>query len=239
KTFLDQEYLVDDLFGQKYPLPAENFEKFGLPELRIAVSNLQTRTIEYVRATSSNIFDLLKAATSLPIATRGKHKVDGKLYTDAAVLNPLPLEDLIEAGYKDITVVLNSPVERISPPFSMLTSLLSFPKDWKMAKLMNRWHHHHFNLARAVAQKPPKGVRIHTISPENPLPVSLVTTNANKLKEAVNLGVSKGEEIGKLLLKLFTKNQNSKKDSFTGTTLKQTRNSNLKKKPATKRKKSK
>ncbi|WP_020198581.1 DUF6363 domain-containing protein, partial [Leptospira interrogans] len=112
-------------------------------------------------------------------------------------------------------------------------------KDWKMAKLMNRWHHHHFNLARAVAQKPPKGVRIHTISPENPLPVSLVTTNANKLKEAVNLGVSKGEEIGKLLLKLFTKNQNSKKDSFTGTTLKQTRNSNLKKKPATKRKKSK
>lgn len=227
------------MFGQKYPLPAENFEKFGLPELRIAVSNLQTRTIEYVRATSSNIFDLLKAATSLPIATRGKHKVDGKLYTDAAVLNPLPLEDLIEAGYKDITVVLNSPVERISPPFSMLTSLLSFPKDWKMAKLMNRWHHHHFNLARAVAQKPPKGVRIHTISPENPLPVSLVTTNANKLKEAVNLGVSKGEEIGKLLLKLFTKNQNSKKDSFTGIPLKQTRNSNLKKKPAPKRKKSK
>lgn len=156
----------------------------------------------------------MKAATSLPIATRGKHKVDGKLYSDAAILNPLPLGDLIEAGYKDITVVLNSPVERISPPFGMLTSLLSFPKDWKMAKLMNRWHHHHFNLARAVAQKPPEGVLIHTISPENPLPVTLVTTNANKLKEAVNLGISKGEEIGKLLSKLFTKDKAGQKKSI-------------------------
>ncbi|EMJ93219.1 patatin-like phospholipase family protein [Leptospira alstonii] len=240
KTFLDQEYLVDDLFGQKYPLPAENFEKFGLPELRIAVSNLQTRTIEYVQATTANIFDLLKAATSLPIATRGRHKVDGKLYSDAAVLNPLPLEDLIEAGYKDITVVLNSPVERISPPFGMLTSLLSFPKDWKMAKLMNRWHHHHFNIARAVAQKPPKGVRIHTISPENPLPVSLVTTNANKLKETVNLGVSKGEEIGKRLLKLFSKDKNGKKVQGGNAQIKkQVRLTNPKKKSNPKRKKTK
>ncbi|MDV6234817.1 patatin-like phospholipase family protein [Leptospira ellisii] len=205
KTFLDQEYLVDDLFGKKYPLPAENFEKSGLPEFRVAVSNLQTRTIEYVRATSSNIFDLLKAATALPIATRGKHKVEGTTYADAAVLNPLPLEDLIEAGYKDITIVLNSPVERVSPPFGMFTSLLSFPKDWKMAKLMSRWHHHHFNLARAVAQKPPVGVKIHTISPEEPLPVTLVTTDGTKLKEAVELGIRKGEQISKLLLKTFSK----------------------------------
>ncbi|RHX90778.1 patatin-like phospholipase family protein [Leptospira stimsonii] len=212
KTFLDQEYLVDDLFGQKYPLPAENFEKFGLPEFRIAVSNLHTRSIEYVRATTTNIFDLLKAATSLPIATRGRHKVDGTLYSDAAVLNPLPLEDLIEAGYKDITVVLNSPVEKVSPPFGFFTSFLSFPKDWKMARLMSRWHHHHFNVAREVAQKPPKGVQIHMISPENQLPVTLVTTNGSKLKETVDLGMKKGEEIGTFLLKKFSKKPFSDKN---------------------------
>ncbi|MBM9502055.1 patatin-like phospholipase family protein [Leptospira sp. 201903071] len=213
KTFLDQEYLVDDLFGQKYPLPAENFEKFGLPEFRIAVSNLHTRSIEYVRATTSNIFDLLKAATSLPIATRGKHRVDGTLYSDAAVLNPLPLEDLIEAGYTDITIVLNSPVEKVSPPFGFLTSFLSFPKDWKMARLMSRWHHHHFNIAREVAQKPPKGIQIHMISPENQLPVTLVTTNGSKLKETVDLGMKKGEEIGAFLLKRFSKKQTIQKKS--------------------------
>ncbi|MBM9578552.1 patatin-like phospholipase family protein [Leptospira sp. 201903070] len=211
KTFLDQEYLVDDLFGQKYPLPAENFEKFGLPEFRIAVSNLHTRSIEYVRATTTNIFDLLKAATSLPIATRGRHRVDGNLYSDAAVLNPLPLEDLIEAGYKDITIVLNSPVEKVSPPFGFFTSFLSFPKDWKMARLMSRWHHHHFNIAREVAQKPPKGVQIHMISPENQLPVTLVTTNGSKLKETVDLGMKKGEEIAVFLLKRFSKKQTNPK----------------------------
>lgn len=241
KTFLDQEYLVDDLFGQKYPLPAENFEKGGLPEFRVAVSNLQTRTIEYVRATSSNIFDLLKAATSLPIATRGKHKVNGTLYADAAVLNPLPLEDLIKAGYTDITVVLNSPVKRVSPPFGFLTSFLSFPKDWKMARLMNRWHHHHFNLAREVAQKPPKGIKIHTISPDDSLPVTLVTTNGSKLKKTVDLGMKKGEEIGKILLKAFSKKQNEKKEFSVGSKIskKKVRLFSPKKRTNTTKKKSK
>ncbi|PJZ55258.1 patatin-like phospholipase family protein [Leptospira adleri] len=237
KTFLDQEYLVDDLFGEKYPLPAENFEKFGLPEFRIAVSNLHTRSIEYVRATSANIFDLLKAATSLPIATRGRHRVDGTLYSDAAVLNPLPLEDLIEAGYKDITVVLNSPVEKVSPPFGFFTSFLSFPKDWKMARLMSRWHHHHFNVAREVAQKPPKGVQIHMISPENQLPVTLVTTNGSKLKETVDLGMKKGEEIGAFLLRKFSKKEFSGKKAQTDRKLvKPTRSKSSKAKPSQKKK---
>ncbi|TGM56596.1 patatin-like phospholipase family protein [Leptospira adleri] len=237
KTFLDQEYLVDDLFGEKYPLPAENFEKFGLPEFRIAVSNLHTRSIEYVRATSANIFDLLKAATSLPIATRGRHRVDGTLYSDAAVLNPLPLEDLIEAGYKDITVVLNSPVEKVSPPFGFFTSFLSFPKDWKMARLMSRWHHHHFNVAREVAQKPPKGVQIHMISPKNQLPVTLVTTNGSKLKETVDLGMKKGEEIGAFLLRKFSKKEFSGKKAQTDRKLvKPTRSKSSKAKPSQKKK---
>ncbi|RHX86409.1 patatin-like phospholipase family protein [Leptospira stimsonii] len=236
KTFLDQEYLVDDLFGQKYPLPAENFEKFGLPEFRIAVSNLHTRSIEYVRATTTNIFDLLKAATSLPIATRGRHKVDGTLYSDAAVLNPLPLEDLIEAGYKDITVVLNSPVEKVSPPFGFFTSFLSFPKDWKMARLMSRWHHHHFNVAREVAQKPPKGVQIHMISPENQLPVTLVTTNGSKLKETVDLGMKKGEEIGTFLLKKFSKKPFSDKNQGEKKIGKATRSNSPKSKSSSKKK---
>ncbi|AOP33786.1 hydrolase [Leptospira tipperaryensis] len=238
KTFLDQEYLVDDLFGQKYPLPAENFEKFGLPEFRIAVSNLHTRSIEYVRATTTNIFDLLKAATSLPIATRGRHRVDGTLYSDAAVLNPLPLEDLIEAGYKDITIVLNSPVEKISPPFGFFTSFLSFPKDWKMARLMSRWHHHHFNIAREVAQKPPKGVQIHMISPENQLPVTLVTTNGSKLKETVDLGMKKGEEIGNFLLKKFSKKHVSAKQLSTVKKLVKPNRLESSKKKSSKKKKS-
>lgn len=205
RTFLDQRYLIDYLFAEKYPLQAQNFEQYGLPEFRVAVTNLRSRTLEYVRATSSNIFPLLKAATALPIATRGRHDVEGRLCSDAALLNPLPVNDLIEAGYRDITVVMNSPSWSSSPPFSFLTGMVSFPRDWKMAKMMRRWHHHHFNLARSVASSPPNGVTIHTIAPEERLPVGLVTTNQEKLEKTVALGVEAGERAAHMLLQHFKK----------------------------------
>lgn len=203
RTFLDQEYLVDDLFGRRYPLQKENFEVSGLPEFRVAVSNLRSRRVEYVRATSENIFDLLKAATSLPIATRGRRRVEGRMLSDAAVLNPLPLGALIAAGYRDITIVMNSPLGHTSRPFHFLAGLLSFPRDPGMARLMNRWHHHHFNRARDLARNPPDGVHVQTIAPDRPLPVRLISTGEKLLRETVGLGIRKGEEAAALLRKRF------------------------------------
>ncbi len=205
KTFLDQEYLVDFIIRKKVRLESEFLGKKGLPEFRIAVSNLQSHSIEYVKATSQNIFELLKAATSLPIATRGKQILEGRLYSDAAILNPLPIHDLIEAGYREIIVVMNSPLAHISKPLSRMTSHFAFPRNWKIARLMRRLHHHNFNLARDVAQKPPKGVHIHTIAPDSSLPVSLTTTVRKKLFETVQLGIAKGEEGAIYLKKFFLK----------------------------------
>ncbi|MBW7858803.1 MAG: patatin-like phospholipase family protein [Leptonema sp. (in: Bacteria)] len=210
KTFLDQEYLIDYLFREKYPLQKQNFEKYDLPEFRVAVTNLKERSIEYVRATESNIFDLLKAATALPIATRGRHRVDGTLYSDAALLNPLPLNDLVSAGYTDVTVVMNSPVWRVSKPFGSFTRLLSFPKDRTMGKLMSRWHHHHFNLGRSMAQDPPEGVTIHTIAPNASLPVSLVSTKQPALEKTVAMGLSAGVEAVDNIRRYFGEKQQKK-----------------------------
>ncbi|PJZ70445.1 hydrolase [Leptospira perolatii] len=205
KTFLDQSYLVDYLFREKYPIQAENFGKHGLPDLWIAVSNLHNRIPEYVKATQHNIFDLLKAATALPIATKGKYKIDDKIYSDAAILNPLPVNDLIDAGYKDITVVMNSPVERVSAPLHSISRFFSFPRDRKLSKLMKHMHHYYFNMARTLAQSPPKGIQIRTIAPFTDLPVGLVTTKQSSLEKTVYLGKQIGLEAGLFLRKIFKK----------------------------------
>jgi predicted patatin/cPLA2 family phospholipase len=204
RTLLDQKFLVDDLFRVKYRLEAENFEKKGLPKFLVAVCNLKEKKLEYIRATKDNIFDLLKAATSLPIATKGKHIVDGVLYCDAAILNPLPLQDLIDAGYKDITVIMNSPVWWESLPLPRFTRFLSFPFNRQISKLMKQLHHHHFNQARSIAQNPPKDIILQVIAPDDILPVGLVTTKRESLEETVELGKSKGKEAVKELMKRFS-----------------------------------
>lgn len=224
KTFLDQEYLIDFIFRKKVRLESEFLGKKGFPEFRIAVSNLHSHSIEYVKATSTNIFELLKAATSLPIATRGKQWLAGRLYSDAALLNPLPIQDLIEAGYKEIIVVMNSPVAHISKPLSLVTGLFAFPRNWKIAKMMRRWHHHNFNHARIIAKTPPNGIHIHTIAPDVPLPVSLTTTVRNRLFETVQLGTQKGEEAAAFLKDFFLGSQKKLKGTVQNRAKRQTPN---------------
>ncbi|TGK79101.1 hydrolase [Leptospira noumeaensis] len=207
KTLLNQEYLIDFIFRKKVRLESETLDRKNVPHFVVAVSNLHTHSIEYIKATSSNVFDLLKAATSLPIATRGKHLLDGKLYSDAAILNPLPIQDIIEAGYKEIVVIMNSPIRHISGPLTRLTSLLAFPTRRTIRRMMRKLHHLHFNAARELAVKPPKGVKIITVAPDRPLPVKLTTTIRTKLYKTVLLGAKKGEEAIKKILKRKTKKQ--------------------------------
>ncbi|MGE8722734.1 patatin-like phospholipase family protein [Leptospira terpstrae] len=207
KTLLNQEYLIDFIFRKKVRLESETLDRKNVPHFAIAVSNLQTHSIEYIKATSSNIFDLLKAATSLPIATRGKHWLNGKLYSDAAILNPLPIQDIIEAGYKEIVVIMNSPIRHISGPLTRFTSLLAFPKHRAIRRLMRKLHHFHFNSARELAVKPPRGVKIITVAPDGPLPVKLTTTIRTKLYKTVLLGAKKGEEAMLKILKRKPKKQ--------------------------------
>ncbi|WCL48812.1 patatin-like phospholipase family protein [Leptospira sp. GIMC2001] len=200
RTLLDQNFLVDQLFRDKYPLSKENFEKQGLPEFRVAVYNLRKRRIDYIRANENNIFSLLKAATALPIATKGKHLVDGSLYCDAAIVNPLPLNHLIESGYKDITVVMNSPVLMQSTPLAGFTRFLSFPLDRKISRMMKKFHHFYFNQSRLISKKPPEGVKILTIAPREPLPLGLVTTKQRLLEESVEIGKAYGLEYAEKIL---------------------------------------
>lgn len=195
KTFLNQSFLIDDLFRYRYRLPAENYERKKVPPFYIAVTNLRSYTIEFIQATKHNIFHLLKAATSLPIATKGKQIINAEIFSDAALMNPLPIDSLIEAGYREITVILNSPVEKISEPLSFITSFLSFPFDRKMGKLMQQHHHKNFNRARDLLMNPPDGVNFEVIAPPQQLPVQLVSTNREKLRASVQAGIERTESV--------------------------------------------
>lgn len=192
RRLLDQRYLIDFLFKKKYPIWGENFNKKGLPPFYVAVCNLKKKSLEYLQATKDNIYDLLKAATALPIATKGRHKIDKEWFCDAAILNPLPLEDIIRAGYNDITVIMNSPIWWESLPLHRITRFLSFPFNRTINKLMKTWHHHHFNKARNIASNPPPGIKLRVAAPDELLPVGLVTTKEEFLREAVDLGKEKG-----------------------------------------------
>jgi len=187
RPFLNQGYLIDFLFGHRYPLNRDWLANKRSTPFYIAVTSMERHKVEYIRATPDNLTDLLKAATSLPVATWGQHPINGEQYSDAAIMNPLPVEELVMAGYKEITVVLNSPVENLSPPVPRWLAFLAFPGH-AMAELMHRHHHTGYNRGRAILANPPADVTFHIAAPQKPLAVGLTGTGKAELNAAVDEG---------------------------------------------------
>lgn len=191
RSFLDQGYLIDYLFTHKYPINRDWLADKRSTPFYIAVTSMKRHSVEFLKATPDNLNDLLKAATSLPVATHGQHPMNGEQYSDAAILNPLPVEELIRAGYTDITVVLNSPLKSFSPPVPRWLAALAFPGHI-MGDLMHRNHHIGYNRGRKIIADPPAGIKFHLAAPDQDLAVGLTGTSTADLNAAVDQGYLKG-----------------------------------------------
>lgn len=189
RQFLDQNYLIDELFGKKYPVKRDRLNQKGITPLYVVASNLATLQPNYIQATSENLFILLKAATSLPIATRGRRTVGEFEYTDGGVLDPLPVQAAIDAGYEDITVVLTTPRYHVHRPIGRLVSRLCYPNHRGVARKLNEHMHVQHAKSYALVNNPPKGVKMRVIDPSHPLPAKMLDTNILLLNHSVDMGM--------------------------------------------------
>tara|TARA_B100001939_G_scaffold310810_1_gene292954 strand:+ start:8737 stop:9723 length:987 start_codon:yes stop_codon:yes gene_type:complete len=194
KTVMDQNYLIDYLFGSRYRLKKERLDSPRTTPLYVVVSNLGSGQPEYVRATAENALPLLKAATALPIATKGRSNIGDEQFTDGAVTDPIPVEAVIEAGYRDITVVLNHPRSYITGRTGRFLSFLSFPYNRSMARFVRHEYHLRYNRAKEVINHPPPGVKIRIVDPPMSLPMKIVTTNEQVLNQVVDMGLEAGRK---------------------------------------------
>ncbi len=192
RGILDQEYLIDKLLGGKYRLRAENLDRPGAVPLFVVLSNMRTQLPEYIRATKANIFKLLRTATSLPIATRGRQWFNETRYTDGGVLDPLPVEAVLRAGYRRLTVVLNNPLTFRMPAISRLVTWISFPRHRAVGEKLRREYHLRYNRAMEILNGPASDVELTIISPRSTLPAGMVTTNERHLSRTVDLGLEAG-----------------------------------------------
>lgn len=188
KKPLDQKYLIDYLLGEKYKIESNKFHHKDTVPFYVVVSNLQTLVPDYIRASKENILQLLKAATSLPIATKGKEWIGQNLYSDGGVMDPIPVKAVIEAGYRDITVILNKSRNHFSKPVGKLVSYISFPTLPEVRKFLNERHHIAYNAAKEIINNPPKGIKIKILDPVHNTSVGLTTTNKKSLIQTVNHG---------------------------------------------------
>ena len=187
QRFLNHDFLID-LFRLKYPMRREVLDEKGRTPLYVVLTNLDTMHAEFFRADSGNVYTLLKAATALPIATKGKVRFGGNLCSDGGVLDPLPVQATLDAGYTDLTVVLTNPRTFRSDPVSRLVSRLAFRKHPVAARQLAEYHHVQYNRSYDLVNNPPPGVHMRIIDPPRLLPAGMIETAAELVNRAVDLG---------------------------------------------------
>ncbi|MEJ6590088.1 MAG: patatin family protein [Crocinitomicaceae bacterium] len=71
----------------------------------IVLTNSQDGSTHYLKPNRDNWIDMTIAASTVPMLTKGKHKVNGIHYSDGGISDPIPIRWAVENGATDIVLI--------------------------------------------------------------------------------------------------------------------------------------
>lgn len=132
-------------------------------------------------------FDWIRASASMPLVSKIV-EIDGKKLLDGGMADSIPLKFFESIGYDRNVVVLTQPADyRKKPNGAMPLIRIAYRKYPKLVEAMaNR--HIVYNDTIDYINSEEKTEKLLVIRPENPLPVSRMEKDPEKLKAAYNEG---------------------------------------------------
>jgi predicted patatin/cPLA2 family phospholipase len=196
RDIIDTEYLIEIFKNGKSFLDLETIFSSGI-KLNYVVTNLKTDSVEYLVPTKENIFDVLLAASAMPIAHRPVN-LNGTEYTDGAIINPLPIQKALDDGHKEIVVIYNKSSDyELSKAKKLRLKLASRLAPLPVRKKMTKMEE-----VRKSLEKKFDNENVIVIRPSSPIKSSILNTNKRVINRLFNLGLKDGNEAAeKILLK--------------------------------------
>ena len=135
KRAFNFEYLFYSPINDLYPYDEETL-KNSKQRLLIAATNIETGKVEYfVRNTYSELVNVLQASSSIPLLSQPVN-IEGHLYLDGAIDDPIGLNKAISEGYEKIVLILVNQAEHRLPPLSLFERIAIKLHNRKYPKLM-------------------------------------------------------------------------------------------------------
>jgi predicted patatin/cPLA2 family phospholipase len=187
RGLMDIEGLVE-VFQGELSLDAAALAR-SATALYVAVTNCHTGTADHVRATQSNLFQLLKATMALPLVYGRVVDVEGVAYIDGGVADAIPLQAALEVEAGRVIVVTTRPIGYRKKPTPIAGDWLrhnyrAFPALWPA--LRNRWES--YNRAVMKLEALERLGRVEVIRPGGTLPASRMTRDRGRIIETLELG---------------------------------------------------
>lgn len=201
-----------DFFGEKfayhkipeelYPIDNEAFKENKM-NLYTVVTNCETGEAEYMKVEDMlEDIEKVRASASLPLLSRFV-KINGKDYLDGGVASSVPLKYFEDMGLKKNLVILTQPRNyKKFPNKAMPLIKLKYRKYPKFVKAM-AMRHETYNAELEYVRRREKESKVFVIAPENPLEVSRIERDKEKLRAVYETGYRDAENAFEALKKFL------------------------------------
>ena len=172
---------------------------------QVVMTNVKTGEAEYPHVKDA-VKELIyiRASASLPFLSR-MVEIDGQLYLDGGVSDPIPLKKSLENGNtKNILVLTRDRKYRKKQSKLGKLSAVRYKKYPKFVELMNTRYKRYNETMEYIYDLEKKG-EIFIIQPQKPLSLGRIEKNKEKLEEVYRIGYKEAEKRYEKLIEYLKK----------------------------------
>ena len=159
--------------------------------VQFVCTNIHTGKPIYISPNVSQWKQYLRASSALPFVSKCPVCIDGQDLVDGFFIDPLPVKHAIDMGATEITVIRTNKNSDIGSRFNQIISKYLLKDNFPVIdKLMKKEKKIYKDIVRLL-KKPPKGIKINTIVPEEILSGRL-TSKPKLLKQDYQRGLEVG-----------------------------------------------
>lgn len=189
RSIFNFDFLFDDIGKELIPFDEETF--YNSPQRFVAFStDCKTgKLVSFEKGKTKDLMMACRSSCSMPLLSPIVH-VEGMKCLDGGIANPIPVEWAINEGYEKIVVVLTRHQEYRKPPVSK-AMLRAYERTYKqyprLIKKLKQIPSHYNELQETIDRLEKEG-RIFVIRPEEPVLVSRVEKDVQKLRDLYEIG---------------------------------------------------
>lgn len=158
----------------------------------IVLTDSEDGSTHYLQPTRENWIDMTIAASTVPMLTKGKHKVNGVHYSDGGISDPIPIKWAVENGATDIVLIRTTHFD-FKPGLFRPEYLVS--KFLKASdKIIEDVENFQSNIKDSIdyISTLPKHIKVDQIAPKVPLNTQIFTTAVKNIELDYRAGLEAG-----------------------------------------------
>ncbi len=200
-SYIDMDYVYGTLsnYDGEYPLDFKAL-KDNPVDLCVIATDAKTGKPHYFpkNKLAQDKYEPFKASSSIPFVCK-PYPVDGKLYFDGALGDPIPVEKAFELGCDRIVLILTKPADKPREVGSDLKLASLIKRKYPEAAEQLRLRARHYNDGVALAKSYAEQGKLLIVSPKETFGVDTLHKDKESLDKLYDLGLRDGEKIKEFL----------------------------------------